>query len=524
VLDAARNDSSRFTFSHALLVDAVRSTANPRRLKRIHQSVARAMEQYDPEAVAEIAAHYDQAGDAERAYEWAQRAGERATSVYALDEAIGFFAMALRHGSSPEQRVSAALALARVAEPAGRYAEGQAVCDEVVEEVEPTEAVAPSLRVLRRMRERLRAHQGAPAPQSLAACRQLLWEADAAGDEQEHIALLMFMSEIQSRLADWSDAERLAGESIRMAEGMGDGPLVGDGMIRHGSTLLRLGKVSEAIRRYQRASEIFTGIGDRYKIARCEINVGVAHSMAGDMAAAERAYRRAIELAREAHAPDLHGLASLNLGVLCARGARYDEAHHCYEDARRLFTMVRNEAHRLAALYNQASLARDRGDPEAALTLYEESAQLARQIGQRDVEIGARAGAGLAALALTRPEAVAEAARAVTQLLPGPGGWWFQGREIAEALCILEALSRGATAEAQARFRNALAAAEQHEPYGAAWLVAEVAPALTLAGAADAWQLVEHYGARARELGYTALEGRYANLTKGGGVTGQKAG
>jgi hypothetical protein len=185
--------------------------------------------------------------------------------------------------------------------------------------------------------------------------------------------------------------------------------------------------------------------------------------------------------------------------------------------------MVRNEAHRLAALYNQASLARDRGDPEAALTLYEESAQLARQIGQRDVEIGARAGAGLAALALRRPEAVAEAARAVTQLLPGPGGWWFQGREIAEALCILEALSRGATAEAEARFRNALAAAEQHEPYGAAWLVAEVAPALTLAGAADAWQLVEHHGARARELGYTALERRYANLTKGRGAAGRKA-
>ncbi|MFN2566228.1 MAG: tetratricopeptide repeat protein [Gemmatimonadaceae bacterium] len=514
VLDAARNDSSRFTFAHALLVDAIRSTANPRRLKRIHQSVARAMEKHEPDAVAEIAGHYDQAGDAERAYAWAMRAGQRSTSVYALDEAFAFFSMALRHARANEQHVDAALALARVAESAGRYADGQEVCDGALELVQAAEAPSAPLRSLRRMRERLRAHQGAPAAQSLAACYELLAEAERVGDEAERVALLTFISEIQSRLADWPEAERLANECIRMAERMDDARLLADALVRHGSTLLRLGRLEEAVQRYQRASDIFTGIGDRYKMARCDINIGVVHQMAGDAGAAEQAYRRAVQLARDAHAPDLDGIASVNLGLLCAHVGRYDEAQQHYEEASRLFATVRNEGHRLGLLYNMAGLARERGHPDRALALYEEGAQLAHHLGQLDLEIGARAGAGLAALELSRHDAAAAAARVVEQLLAGPGTWWFQGRESAEALCILVALGRGDVADADSRFRVALEAAENHEPYRAAWLVAEVGPALARAGIADAWGLVSYYAGRVRELGYGALEQRYARLTQ----------
>jgi hypothetical protein len=61
-------------------------------------------------------------------------------------------------------------------------------------------------------------------------------------------------------------------------------------------------------------------------------------------------------------------------------------------------------------------------------------------------------------------------------------------------------------------FRSALEAAEQHEPYRAAWLVAEVGPALGRAGVADAWDLVVHYSKRARELGYGALDRHYASV------------
>ena len=54
--------AAQFSFTHGLLVDAVRRAINPRRLARIHERVADAMEERTPDNVAEIAMHYDRAG------------------------------------------------------------------------------------------------------------------------------------------------------------------------------------------------------------------------------------------------------------------------------------------------------------------------------------------------------------------------------------------------------------------------------------------------------------------------------
>ncbi|HEY9229992.1 MAG TPA: diguanylate cyclase, partial [Gemmatimonadaceae bacterium] len=59
---------SQFSFTHGLLVDAVRRTINPRRLSRIHERVAVAMEARAPDNVAEIAIHFDRAGIPHKAF------------------------------------------------------------------------------------------------------------------------------------------------------------------------------------------------------------------------------------------------------------------------------------------------------------------------------------------------------------------------------------------------------------------------------------------------------------------------
>ncbi len=88
----------------------------------------------------------------------------------------------------------------------------------------------------------------------------------------------------------------------------------------------------------------------RYGQARCHIDIGTAYLRAGNRPAAESAYELALGLCRDAHAPDLAGLASLNLGVLYLRGGHHEQARERLEEALRLFTTVRNELRRLAAL------------------------------------------------------------------------------------------------------------------------------------------------------------------------------
>ena len=131
--------------------------------------------------------------------------------------------------------------------------------------------------------------------------------------------------------------------------------------MRLGATLVLVGN-QEALQYYERASALFTAAQDWYGIVRCQINAGIVYSLAGDTSAAEAAYQRAVALGRDAHAPDVGGVASLNLGVLYMKAGRYDDAQQYFEEARRLFSQVKNEPHRLATLYNLglAALARRR--------------------------------------------------------------------------------------------------------------------------------------------------------------------
>ena len=512
VIEPSRADADQYSFAHTLLLDAIRQTANPRRLRRIHQSVAEALVRRVPSAVAEIASHYDQAGVADRAYEFASKAAAAATSVYAHDEAAGFFAMAQRHASTPDQQLAAAIGLAQVAEASGRYAEALDLCEKalaVVTPETPPNVVLP----VQRMRLRLKGSLGQPLLQTREACYHLISEAERTGVEAERVALLTMISQTYSRLGDVAAAQNLARESVQRAECLGDQRLLAEAAMRLGSTLLEAG-LDEAIEQYRRAESIYGELDDRYGMVRCQINIGIAYSNAANSVAAEEAYRRAVELGETAHAPDLAGLASLNLGVLYLKEGRYDEAREWFGEARRLFITVKNEPHRLATLYNMGHLARECGDSAAALDLYEETATLARRIGQLDVEIGALAGAGLAGVALGRHEYARDVVRRADALIAQRADPWFQGRELAEALSVRVMLEEAKREQAERRFYDALALAEQRDRYGAAWLVAEAGASLAEAGFGSLWHLIERYASQIDELGYAPLSERYAALTR----------
>ncbi|MFL5577906.1 MAG: ATP-binding protein, partial [Gemmatimonadaceae bacterium] len=503
-----RYGDDRYTFTHALLVTAVLRSANPRRLRRIHERVAQVLEARSPAAVADIAVHYDRAEVKEKAHHYGLLAGARAAGLHAHDEAAAFYTMAHRHAGSLAQLAEVRFRLAGVAESAGRYAEAEGLCDMAVAWLEEQRGSALCF-AARRMRERLRALQGQPPQRTLAACRELLAEAEAAGAESERVALLTMISQAHSRLGELPEAERIARECLTLAEAAADGALLSEACMRLGNTLLET-RPLEAVGLYTRALESFSEAADRYGQARCYINTGIAQARAGDGRAAEKAYVIALDLSRSAHAPDLAGLAALNLGVLYIRDVRFDEADERLREALELFTAVKNQHHRLGTLYNLAHLARERGESAAALDLYMSVATLARTIGHTDVEIGALAGAGLTGLALGKGEVSVNGLRAGAALIGDRADWWFQGRELHEALAVRLGLADGQRPLAAARFAAAHALAARHDPYGASWLVSECAPLLSAAGDGAARPLAEHYAREARERGYLLLAARYS--------------
>ena len=101
LVGAVPGASGRLRFSHILVRDALYEDLSPPQRLRLHRAVAEALEALyagNPEPhLAELARHYREAGPqaVDKAIEYAQRAGDRAASQYAYEDAAGWYASAL---------------------------------------------------------------------------------------------------------------------------------------------------------------------------------------------------------------------------------------------------------------------------------------------------------------------------------------------------------------------------------------------------------------------------------------------
>jgi tetratricopeptide (TPR) repeat protein len=313
------------------------------------------------------------------------------------------------------------------------------------------------------------------------------------------------LSIARGQLGDAGSAHRIACEAWAAAERSGALPLQADAAMRLGSALVEQSP-AEAVPHYRQALDLFTRLGNRYGQLRCQNNIGNACMLAGNHPAAEVSYATALAIGREIRAGDLTALASLNLGVLLLQTGRFAAAQEHFEEARQLFTSIGSDGHRLAALYNLASVARERGDAAGALELYEATASLAATLGHADVHAGALAGAGLAECDLGALRGAREQHAAVQAMLAERPDLWFQGRELCEALSVRLAADEGGTGASE-RLLQALDRAERHSQYAALWLGAECAAVLRTAGRV-AEATLHRYLVHARALGYEPLVAR----------------
>lgn len=480
VVEAVGTRGNEFAFTHGLLVDAVRRSINPRRLSRIHERVAAAMEQRTPERASAIAVHYERAGQPVKAYPHALIAGRTALGAYSQMEARRFFEIAERAAVTPAERAKALLGLAEVSELEGRHALTEELCDRALAALADG-SDANTVLSLRRMRERTRSLQGHPARETITVCAELLEQARHLGNRGEESALLTMISRCEDRLGESAAAERLAREAVDAAQSANDPRLLAESLTRLGSAVMDVNP-DDAKGFHERALSLFHSVGDRSGKARSQINIGKIHQRNGDMVSAEAAFDQALETAQSAQAVDLAGLASLNLGLLYLRRGQLATAGERYDDALERFSESSNETDRLATLFNMAHLAREAEDWGTASSLYEQVMAVASRIGQPDVELGARAGQALAALAVGARSVAEDAMRWIRANVETRPEWWFPGRDLVDALRIRLAAERGDEAHAMRLLNDAVALATRHDAYLGAFLVAECAPALRRAG------------------------------------------
>jgi tetratricopeptide (TPR) repeat protein len=313
-----------------------------------------------------------------------------------------------------------------------------------------------------------------------------------------------------ARAGEMDEAIQIAEGSLEIAEASGDEALAGEAMHRLAITLLA-SRSEDAVELLLRLITRARERGDRAMEARAYLSLGVARMRTRDDLAGADAFRSALAIARDAQALDVAASSSMNLGVIGLRGGDFASAHDALTDALRLYTTLRNNSNRLAALYNLANLARERGDAAAATSLYRETITLANQLGAIDITIGAYAGEGWAAMRHDDDAAARTALASAQAVLGARQDWWFQGRELLESLVIRLAARDKYHDLARARFHVAVEKLEVMDVYAAAWMVADCASEIADRDA-TVWDVVDRLADHPTVIQFVPLSARFTAL------------
>jgi diguanylate cyclase (GGDEF)-like protein/putative nucleotidyltransferase with HDIG domain len=510
VIEPAReHDDDTYQFAHALLIDAVLHSVSPARQRVKHEKIADVLAERSPDAVDRIASHYARSGNSAKAYAWCRRAASRAMGLYALDEAAEFLRHALQHAANDDERVAVHDEIARAAEQSGRWADVERSCDAIL--ASPSFAKKPGQAVpveLRRLQARVRLGQG--ARESAIECRELLATAERVGSCADIVQTRSLLAQTLVRTGETEEAVQIADGALRIAEESGDEALAMEAMHRLVNTLLMV-RPDDVGTLVLKLIERARSRGDRAMEARAFLSLGAARMRSRDDQGGAEAFRAARTLAHDAQTLDVAANASVNLGVIGLRSGDFESAHEALQEALRLYTTLRNNAHRLISLYNLGNLERERGDAVEAARLYKETSALAEQLGSEDIAVGAYAGAGLAELRLDSVAGAHAALDAAYRIFAGRTDWWFQGREVLESLAIrIDALA-GRFDAARERFRSAVERLEPMDVYAAAWLVADCAATLAERDPTT-WEVVHRFGAHPALQQFVPLSARFTAL------------
>ena len=492
----------RFGFKHPLLVEACLRGMPERQRQQVHDLAARVLELRAPSSVDAIASHYHAAGNDAAALAYASAAAERALASCAHDAAMAALQVAGRYAPSSRDLAALRVRHAEVAVQAGRLAHAAALVDLALEWLDRQPLDAVTVRG-RRLREWVRLRRGESATRVAEGLRTALDDAVAAA-RPEVPATALAAAGCAIERADWPAAMQLAHRALDTAVTDANEPAMADALLALGiAEHAETPEVGEP--RLRQAVERSASSGDQWRAARALHALGEGLTRLEGSAEGEDVLVSALERARASHSAPVAAAASRSLGALRARQGQFDEARQWLADAERLFTTIGDEPDRARTLLTGAMALRASGDRARALVQFDATARRARDLDITWLELAANAGAALCNGGPDSEATQARWARTSELVADARSDWWFNGRELVDALAVRMALAGGHPSVAHDLFLRAMHRLDGLDAFASAWLVAECSPELERAGLRSVERTRLEATDRARRLGFTPL-------------------
>jgi len=272
-----------YTFRQALIQEVAYGMQLQSTRRVAHGAVARAVESLYAGRLEEfvdfLAYQYDLDDDEAQALVWLSRAGDRARHLFANEEAIRLYRLALRRASPDDGPVGAATLLERIGQVEtllGRYDAARGSLGEAL----ALEGISPQThaRILRRIGyvlERKGAYDDALAV--LVEARTVLGDRDA----EEAARITMNIGQVRFWRGDYPDARDALQSAVRAGEVLGVGDIVANGLKLLGNVANNTGDIRDAAELYRRSKLAYERLEDLVGVADVRSNLGMIYRRLG---------------------------------------------------------------------------------------------------------------------------------------------------------------------------------------------------------------------------------------------------
>ncbi|MCP4539742.1 MAG: tetratricopeptide repeat protein, partial [Chloroflexi bacterium] len=409
-----RRRMSRYKFGHLLFRDYVYKRLSQGERRLLHGDVAAVLEklyegQLDEMAV-QLAHHFHKADDHGHAFRYFGLAAERASRLYANDEAITHYTQAI----DLAERVSPdAVSLAKLHRGRGL------VCETLGEFVWARTDYEASLQIAR-----------------------------AAGERRVEWRALLDLGKLWAS-RDYNQTRDYFERALELARRMDDSAVLAGSLNWMGNWHTNAENPLTAVEYHQEALKVIEELGDRRDLANTMDLLGIAHLLGGDLTAGIRYYDRAIALFRELDdRPRLVSsliarAVSVSMLVLLASvpASAPPDAHRDFDEALRIAREIDSAPDEAWAHWALGQLHTVQGRFGRAFEVLQSGLRIASTIGHREWIVGNRCVLGGLYLELLTPEQARrqlESALTLAEELRSP--YWIHHAtgSLAAAYCLLD--------------------------------------------------------------------------------------
>ncbi len=297
---------------------------------------------------------------------------------------------------------------------------------------------------------------------------------------QEHDTAAALLLELdRAHLSIWGNYTELADGYAQVIEHGQDAGLQRRALLRSGEALRRVGRLQNAISRFERAYALASSAADGQHMATALSGLAWAHYDTGQFTDAIRYWENALGIFREIDDRYGEGDSLSGMGWVSYLMGSYDQALNYIREAFTIFGDMGNQLHRIGMNIGDSGMIRAaQGDYDAALNNLEESLSIANvtnSINEKSYKGGYLATVLLLA---GQTEAAETAARAAAQH-DAPAN-----RHVVEAVHGVALARMGRTDDAIEAFRRTVSDADQLLRYSPGLYNTRYARALALAGLA----------------------------------------